>query len=126
MFNKDITIINKWFNNDTKTNEYKVNHVKGFWSSNEGISISNTEIVKSDGLVARILFSEKGYVNPKEFQLNGIGWTLQNDDYLVKGIVDNVETISNIKENYECMKIKNIAIKDYGSNDMQHFAISGE
>ena len=126
MFDKDITIINKWFNIETKQNEYKISHVKGFWSSNKGISISDTQLIKNDGLIVRILMSEEGYLSPKEFQTSGNGWTLQNDDYLVKGIVDNVSTISKLKDNYECMKITNVAVKDYGSIDMQHYEISGE
>ena len=126
MFDKDITVVNKWFNKATKQNEYKLHHLKGFWSSNKGISISDTQLTKNDGLVVRILMDEKGYVIPKEFQNNGIGWTLQNDDYLVKGIVDNVSTIAKIKEDHECMKITNISVKDYGSIDMRHYEISGE
>lgn len=129
MFDKDITIINKWFNKSTKANEYKIHHVKGFWSSNNGISISDTQLVKADGLTARILMSEVGYVDPKSYQKLSIitnEWTLQNDDYLVKGIVDNVESITTILDNYECMKITNVAIKDYGSEDMRHFAVTGE
>lgn len=126
MFDKDITVINKYFNKSTKLNEYKVHHVKGFWSSNSGISISDIQLIKSDGLIVRILMSEKGYVNPKSFAGEEGTWTLQNDDYLVKGIVDNVDTITTILDNYECLKITNVAIKDYGSNDMQHFAVTGE
>jgi len=126
MFDKDITIVNKWFNKEIKSNEYKINHVKGFWSSNKGVSISDTQLIKNDGLIVRILMSEDGYVAPKEFQVIGTGWTLQNDDYLIKGIVDNITTITNMKDNYECMKITNVAIKDYGSTDMQHFEVSGE
>lgn len=126
MFDKDITVINKYFNKSTKLNEYKVHHVKGFWSSNSGISISDIQLIKSDGLIVRILMSEKGYVNPKSFTGEEGTWTLQNDDYLVKGIVDNVDTITTILDNYECLKITNVAIKDYGSNDMQHFAVTGE
>ena len=126
MFDKDITIVNKWFNTKTKTNEYKLSHIKGFWSSSNGITISDTQLIKNDSLIVRILMSENGYVIPKQFQEAGTGWTLQKDDYLIKGLVDSVTTISNLKDNYECMKITNIAIKDYGSCDMQHFEISGE
>lgn len=126
MFDKDITVINKYFNKSTKLNEYKVHHLKGFWSSNSGISISDTQLIKSDSLTVRILMSEKGYVNPKSFTGEEGTWTLQNDDYLVKGIVDNVDTITTIIDNYECLKITNVAIKDYGSDDMQHFAVTGE
>lgn len=126
MFDKDITVINKYFNKSTKLNEYKVHHLKGFWSSNSGISISDIQLIKSDSLTVRILMSEKGYVNPKSFTGEEGTWTLQNDDYLVKGIVDNVDTITTIIDNYECLKITNVAIKDYGSDDMQHFAVTGE
>ena len=127
MFNKDITIINKWFNKETKKDEYKINHVKGFWSSNEGISISGTQLVKNDGVIVRILMSEQGYHSLKEFKDNGIGWTLQNDDYIVKGLIDKVETLTKLKSEYDdVMKITKISIKDYGSLDMQHFEVSGE
>ena len=127
MFNQDLTIVNKWFNKETKQNEYKIHHLKGFWSTSKGISISGTNLVKTDGLTARILMSEIGYQTPKEFQNNPVDWTLQNDDYIVKGIVNEVTTISKLKEDYqECMKITNIAIKDYSSESMKHYAISGE
>ena len=121
----DITIVNKWFNPKTKGNEYKVNHVKGFWSSNHGITISNTNLITSDNLKV-FIFDYTNYQTPKEFQKNGTGWTLQNDDYLIKGLIEEVKSISEIKDNYECMKITNVANKDYGSLDMQHFEVSGE
>lgn len=131
MFDKDITVINKWFNKSTKLNEYKVHHLKGFWSSNTGISISDTQLVKVDGLIARILMNENpGYVDPKEYQkLLEVSneWTLQNDDYLVKGKIEiEVKSINDILDNYKCMKITNAAVKDYGSSDMLHFAVGGE
>lgn len=131
MFDKDISIINKWYNSTTKQNEYIISHVKGFWSPNDGISISGTQLVKNDGLTARILMSEtnqnsESYVEPQEFQKNKIGWTLQNDDYLVKGIVEEVTNIAELKSTYECMKITKVSKKNYGSTDMWHFAIDGE
>lgn len=124
MFNQDLTIVNKWYNKDTKKNEYKVHPVKGFFSSYNGISISGTDLIKQDGFVAYILKSEEGYQTPKEFQLNPTGWTLQNDDYIVKGIIGDISSVSEIE--LEKMKITNVAIKDYGSSDMQHYAIKGE
>lgn len=127
MFDKDITVVNKVYDKETRMNKYRINHIKGFWSSNKGITISNTELLKSDGLVCRILMSQKGYIKPNEFQESEEAkWTLRNDDYLVKGLVDSVTTIANLKDNYECMKITNVSVKDYGSIDMQHFEISGE
>lgn len=126
MFNKDITIINKYIDKETRKTNYKVSHIKGFWSSNDGISINGTQLTKTDGLIARILMSEKGYQKSEDFKENQAGWTLQNDDYLVKGKVENFTTITKLLEDYqEVIKITNIATKDYGSEDMWHWAITG-
>lgn len=127
MFDKNLTVINKWFNKTTKLQEYKISHIKGFWSSNFGININNTQLIKNDGVIVRILMSEPNYHSSKDFKENGIGWTLQKDDYIAKGIIDKVESISQLKEeNDEVMKITNISIKDYGSVDMQHYEVDGE
>mgnify|MGYP006926997070 FL=1 len=126
MFDKDITIINKFFDKSIKKNVYKLHGVKGFWSSNNGITISDTQLLKSNGLIVRILMSEDGYVSPNDYEGDENTWTLKNDDYLVKGIVEKIDSINDIVNSFECMKISNISIKDYGSSDMQHFAISGE
>lgn len=132
MFTKDITIINKRFNQALRKNEYVISEIKGFWSSNNGITLSNTSLVKSNGVVVRVLLSEKGYLSPKEFNNaqngNNKVWTLQNDDYIVKGKISeqSITTINTILDKYECMKITNVSIKDYGSQDMQHFEVSGE
>lgn len=128
MFDKDITIINKYVDKEHKT-QYKVSYVKGFWSSNNGISISGTQLTKNDGLSARILMNDSRnakYQKTEEFRKEQKTWTLQNDDYLVKGKVENFATITKLLEDYqEVIKIINIATKDYGSEDMWHFAITG-
>ena len=127
MFDKDITVINKYVDKETKTPKYEVSYIHGFWSSDDGISISGTQIRKADGMIARILMSEPNYQKPEDFKINQTGWTLQNDDYLVKGKVENFTTIPKLLEDYqEVMKITKIGIKDYGSEDMWHWAITGE
>ncbi len=128
LFDKDITVINKYIDENRKP-QYKVSCIKGFWSSNDGVSISGTQITKSDGLSARILIFDsrnEEYQKPKDFEKEQKTWTLKPDDYLVKGIVKDFTTITNLLKDYqEVIKITNIAIKDYGSGDMQHFAITG-
>lgn len=126
MFDKDITIINKYIDKETRTPRYKVSYIKGFWSSNDGISINGTQLTKADGLIARILMSQEGYQKLEDFKENQTGWTLQNDDYIVKGKVENFTTTTKLLEDYqEVIKITNIATKDYGSEDMWHWAITG-
>lgn len=128
MFDKDISVINKYIDKEHKT-QYKVSFVKGFWSSNDGISINGTQLTKNDGLSARILINDgrnEIYQKPDDFKREQKTWTLQNDDYLVKGKVADFTTITKLLENYrEVIKITNVAIKDYGSEDMWHFSITG-
>lgn len=129
IFDKDITIINKYSDKESKTVKYKVSHVKGFWSSNDGVSINGVQLTKSDGLSARILIHDSRnaiYQEPQNFKKEQRTWTLQTDDYLVKGIVNDFTTIIKLLEEHkEIMKITDIAVKDYGSEDMQHFVIKG-
>lgn len=129
LFDKDITIINKYFDKTSRTNRYKVSYVKGFWSYNDGISINGTQLIKIDGLSARILLNDKRnkkYQTPQEFIKNPDRWTLQNDDYLVKGRIEDFSTVAKLLEDYqEVMKITGISIKDYGPKDIQHFVIVG-
>lgn len=124
MFDKDITIINKYVENNIK--KYNVSHIKGFWSSNESISINDVDLVGSKRTIVRVLYSETGYVSPASY--SGTGWTLKNDDYVIKGGLDisSVSSITSILDNYECLKITDVSVKDYGSSDMWHFEISGE
>ena len=52
---------------------------------------------------------------------------MQNDDYLVKGRVEDFTTITKLLDDYEeVIKITKIGTKDYGSEDMWHWAITGE
>lgn len=126
MFDNDITIINKYIDADRKT-QYKISYVKGFWSFDDGISINGTQIRKNYGYYAAILISEDGYQSPKDFEKSQEGWTLRNEDYLVKGKVENFTTIKQLLEEYqEVMKITKISIADYSSEDMQHFEVIGE
>lgn len=128
MFDKDITIVNQYIDSSHRK-AYKVSYVKGFWSSNDGISINGTQLTKNNGLSARILINDsrnKTYQKPEEFKKQQKTWTLQDDDYLVKGKVEDFTSITKLLNDYqEVMKITNIAIKDYGSEDMWHWSITG-
>ena len=130
LFDKDITVINKYYDKIAKKTEYKASYVKGFWSADDSMSISGTHLIKNDKTIVRILINDsrnEAYQEPIEFKRNAKTWTLQNDDYLVKGIVEEFTTIANVLDSYrDVMKITNIETKDYGSEDMQHWAIMGE
>ena len=70
MFDKDITVINQYIDENHKK-AYKVSYVKGFWSSNDGVSINGTQLTKNDGLSARILMNDsrnEEYQKPEDFR----------------------------------------------------------
>lgn len=131
MFDKDITIINKYIDKDRKA-QYKVSYVKGFWSSSKAISINGVLLQSNDNLTAVILMNElnqdkQSYQEPKEFEKNQKGWTLREDDYLVKGIVDDFTTVTKLVEDYRnTMKITKVATNDFGSEDMWNFEVTGD
>ena len=50
------------------------------------------------------------------------GWTLKEDDYLVKGIVNDFTTITKLVENYrDTMKITKVSTNDFGSGRYVEF-----
>lgn len=126
MFDKDITVINQVFNKEKRTNEYKISYIHGFWASEDGIAINNTQLVKSDLTEVIVLMNEPKYQNPKDFKENPKGWTLQNDDYLVKGKVKDFTTIAKLLDDYtNVIKITKISENDFGSRNMWNWSISG-
>lgn len=123
---KRITIINKWFNTTTKKNEYRLNTIIGFYESAKSINIQDTSLINSDEFFCAIPMSTYGYQTPDAFQTNPTGWTLQKDDYIVKGKITTITSINDVLENNECMKITKVAVCDFGSPNMQHYEVWGK
>lgn len=117
MFNQDLTIINRTVVN--RVPSYNISHVKGFVSASKSVSLNGVDLVRGNGVSIYILMNEPGYVAPNQY--NGNGWTLKNDDYIAKGII---ETFTPSTPN--AYKITSVSVKDYGSKNMQHFEVSAE
>lgn len=72
------------------------------------------------------------YRAPKAWQLSRAGkWTLQNGDYIVKGLVtDEIGvgfTMSQLKAKYDdCLQISSVDVMDMGSLNMQHWKIGAK
>ena len=97
-----------------------------FWDDSLGVNL-DSGYENADKVNIFIPFDKNDLSNYKEpKQYNGIGWTLQNGDFIIKG--DVVETeVNGIKDlkNYEVFEITVIDKKDFGSPNMQHFEIRG-
>lgn len=131
MFDKDITVINRYIDKEIRTPKYKISYIKGFWSSNNGVLIDGVLLQSNDNLTAVILMNElnqekQSYREPIEFEKNQDGWTLKEEDYLVKGMVDDFTTITKLCEEYQdVIKITKVSTNDFGSEDMRNFEVTG-
>lgn len=126
--NTNMSIFNKYTNSFTKEVKFKkhiIDYV--FWD--------DTKVVRQDDgyeknnkifvYVPKDINDLSEYIKAKNY--NGIGWTIQGGDYIIKGdVVEN--EVSGIKElsQYEVFIIKSFSDKDYGSKNMHHFEIKGD
>ncbi len=126
--NTNMSVFNKHTDSFTKNIVYKkhiIDHV--FWDNSKGINLNRG--YDNDDKVNVYVPKDKNdmseYVEPKQY--NGIGWTLKNGDFIIRGLVTENE-ISGIKDlsAYETFVITMVDDKDFGSENMHHFEIKGK
>ena len=129
MTNSSMSVFNKYTEPFTKDVSYKKHLIKEvFWDDSLGVNL-DSGYENADKVNVYIPFDKnesdlKDYVEPKQY--NGIGWTLQNGDFMIKGNVD-IEEVDGIKDlnAYEVFEMTVTDTKDFGSYNMQHFEIRG-
>lgn len=129
VFNKYTKITtNENTNETTKELKFKKHIIDNvFWDDSQGVNLRNG--YDKNDLVNVYIPKDKndmsGYVKPKQY--NGNGWTLQNGDFIIKGLVTETE-VSGIKDlaAYETFTITMVDDKDFGSKNMHHFEIRGK
>ena len=129
VFNKYIKITNdNNTNTTTKSIVFKKHIIDNvFWDDSQGVNLRSG--YEKNDLVNIYIPKDKNdmseYVKPKQY--NGNGWTLQNGDFIIKGLVTETE-VSGIKDlaSYETFTITLVDDKDFGSKNMQHFEIRGK
>lgn len=126
--NTNMSIFNKYTNPQTKDVVFKKHLIDNvFWDDSKGINL-NHGYEKADEVniyIPKNINDMSEYVEPKKY--NGIGWTIKDGDYIVKGDTKENE-VSNIKElsNYETFIITVVDDKNFGSEDLHHFEIRGK
>lgn len=121
MFTKTITIFNKWFNKETRQDEYIRAVIENVYcDSTESIKVQGQGVVSSDATTVIIPSSNarmKDYVSPREYQELSKEqaikkWTLENEDVLVEEKIEaDIKSITELK-NYKIKKITSISIRD--------------
>lgn len=128
MTNTSMSIYNKYTNPLTKEVTYKKHLIKEvFWDDSLGINL-NTGYENADKVNIYIPFNKNDLSKYKQSkQYDGNGWTIQNGDFIVKGNID-INEVEKIKDlnNYEVFEITVVDVKDFGSDNMQHFEIRGQ
>ncbi|WP_050636183.1 DUF6751 family protein [Candidatus Stoquefichus sp. SB1] len=126
MFNKDITIFNKLYNKEKRTDVYKRTVLKGVHTEmTQSSDFTDKEMRANDTLFVSIPFSFEGYVKPKEYQENFLDkWTLQEGDIIVVGVIENdIDSPKYLKHLDDSYTIKSVDVIDYSVTCLNHFEV---
>lgn len=126
--NCDITVYNKYIEN--RETKYKKSYIKNVhWEDTEGFNILQSGLTSADKSKIYIPFYSCGeYVTPIEFRKTQEGFTLQSEDIIVKGLIDDeFTTVKNLEKNHDYVRlITTVDVRDYGSKDLQHFEVGAK
>lgn len=138
MTNADITVYNRQFDKAQDKYIYLRTYLKGVnWQDSKGIRIAESGVVSDDR--TRIFIpldvdaEDKQYKKPKTYKRmddKSLFYTLDNEDIVVKGIIDfdltgkPGENVSSLQAKYDdAMVITKVIDNRYGSRTIQHFEL---
>lgn len=138
MTNADITVYNRQFDKVQDKYIYLRTYLKGVnWQDSKGIRIAESGVVSDDR--TRIFIpldvdaEDKQYKKPKTYKRmddKSLFYTLDNEDIVVKGIIDfdltgnPGENVSSLQAKYDdVMVITKVIDNRYGSRTIQHFEL---
>lgn len=113
MFKQSITIYNRYKNPVTKMDNFKRTVLNNtHWESTQGVTVGGINLTTSNSISVVIPLSTDGYTDPSNY--NGEGWTLSENDYIVKGKVDKeITSYADLKEFDMKMVISSYEVNDY-------------
>lgn len=123
MFNADITIFNKVYDEETRSDKYLRTILKGVHVEKTNASQKNdSKVVVNDSLFVSIPFLDN-YVSSKKFQEFKKGYTLQNTDIIVVGIVDkDITSLKDLKKLDDVYTVNSVEVIDY-SKYLNHIEV---
>lgn len=126
--NADMTIYNYWYNSETKAREYRRTQIEGVhWYTDQKVVVTDKGVVSGDVYKIRIpqdavtedgrrylvseLYRELSAENVDRY------WTINKEDLFVKClIVDDVVSLSDLKQYPESGKVMSFSVNDYSSD----------
>lgn len=128
--NADITIYNRYYNQETRMDEYHRTVICGVWFFVDNkVQITDSSAQAADVYKVRIpLHANTGdavYVPPDQYSGAPGTWTLQSDDYVCRGIVEKeIERPAELKkEQNQVFKITSWSDNRFGG--LPHWRIGG-
>lgn len=117
MFNQVITIYNMYTDSTTGYDMYKRTVIENaHWEDKIGIKLGGITLSEEKSIIVIIPLSTDGYVLPSNFNeqaIQGDGWTLQEKDFIVKGVHGEIEDFNDIQDLDFVMTIQSIETNDY-------------
>jgi len=132
--NADLTIYNKYVDPVTRSEKYQRAQVVGVaWENRKAANVLRTGgQIAADQAVIYVPFSSGANYNPpRKWQADRKGWTLQEGDVVVKGLVSkaitDAYTATDLKNEYDnVLIITSVDTMDYGSASMHHWQVGAK
>ena len=133
--NATATLYNHYTDPTTERTVYKRTFLgKVSWNVLQKTGFENKTLISDDMASIYIPFNsitDKTYIDPKAFRKLSDEdkehyFTLDNDDYIVKGEIDSSLSFDSVKKTNETYNIISVRISDFGSKRMHHYEVSAK
>lgn len=113
MFRQAITIYNRYEDTDTRMDKYHRTVIdKAHFEATQGVKLGDMNINTDNSFKAVIPLITSDYVKPSDYV--GVGWTLAEGDYIVKGALSiEIDDFDDLKGIDQKFVIDGYQINDY-------------
>ena len=123
MFNADITIFNKTYDEETRSDKYLKTILKGVHVEKTNASQKNDSRLSVNDTLFVIIPYLDGYQTPKKYQESRAGYTFHGKDILVVGIVEkDIKSIKDLKCIDDVYTVDSVEIINY-SKMLNHIEV---
>jgi hypothetical protein len=135
--NADITIFNKWYNRETRLDEWKRTQIRGVnWYGGQKVTVTDNGLQSADAYTVRIpavsapqgkqFVLPENYASAESDALAGL-WTLRTGDVVVRGLVaGDIAQAADVTGKYsQCFTVTGWRDNRRGSPAVQHWRIDG-
>lgn len=129
--NAHITVYNKYIDAATRSEKYQRAIVYNVvWQAVRAINRFKEQVQANTTLILIPFASGNGYQEPRDWQVDRDGWTLQEGDVIARGMISQDITteysVSDLRRDYDVIAVASVASMDEGSPNVQHWEVNGK